>query len=226
MAIGGVDTVQTGSNQQNNKKANDVLGKDQFMTLLVAQLQNQDPLNPMDSTGFTSQLAQFSSLEQLQNINSNLGDLGTTQAALSDAQAVSFIGKTVISSGSEFEVINGLPDGIHFNLKDDAVAVKVGIYDAAGDFVAAIDKAQMPAGEQTVDWDGMNQSGGKVPDGKYRFEVLAIDTAKQAVGVDTYINGKVTGVNYKDGSVYLRANQIEIPLSSVISVAEPIDIED
>jgi flagellar basal-body rod modification protein FlgD len=226
MAIGGVDAVQAGANQQSNKKTNDVLGKDQFMTLLVAQLQNQDPLNPMDSTGFTAQLAQFSSLEQLQNINSNLGDLGIAQSSLSHAQAVSFIGKAVISSGSELEVTNGSPVGIHFNLKDDAVAVKVGIYDSAGNFVAAIDKAQMAAGEQTVDWDGVNQSGSKVPDGKYRFEVLAVDTAKQAVGVDTYINGKVTGVNYKNGSVYLMANQIEIPLSSVISVAEPIDIED
>jgi flagellar basal-body rod modification protein FlgD len=226
MAIGGVDAVQSSANQQSNKKANDVLGKDQFMTLLVAQLQNQDPLNPMDSTGFTAQLAQFSSLEQLQNINSNLGDLSTTQASLSNAQAVDFIGKTVISSGSEFEIINGSTDGIHFNLKDDAVAVKVGIYDAAGNFVTAIDRVQMAAGEQTVDWDGMNQSGSKVPDGKYRFEVLAVDTAKQAVGVDTFINGKVTGVNYKNGSVYLMANQIEIPLSSVISVAEPVDIEN
>ena len=226
MAIGGVDAVQAGANQQNNMKTKDVLGKDQFMTLLVAQLQNQDPLNPMDSTGFTAQLAQFSSLEQLQNINSNLGDLSTIQASLSNTQAVSFIGKTVISSGSEFEVTNGAPDGIHFNLKDDAAAVKVGIYDAAGNFVATIDKTQMTAGEQTVAWDGVNQSGSKVPDGKYRFEVIAIDAAKQAVGVDTYINGKVTGVNYKDGSVYLMANQIEIPLSSVISVAEPVDVDN
>ena len=226
MAISGLDTVQSGVNQQSYSKAKDVLGKDQFMTLLVTQLQNQDPLNPMDSTGFTAQLAQFSSLEQLQNVNSNLSYLSVTQASLSNAQAVSFIGKTVIASISELSVQNGTADSICFDLQGDAAAVKIGIYDAAGNLVSTIDKAKMAAGEQTVDWDGLNQDGIEVPDGKYRFEVSAVDTGNQAVGVNTYTSGKVTSVNYKDGSVYLFANQIEIPLSSVISVTEPVDVEN
>jgi flagellar basal-body rod modification protein FlgD len=226
MAISGLDSAQSGVNQQSYSKAKDVLGKDQFMTLLVTQLQNQDPLNPMDSTGFTSQLAQFSSLEQLQNVNSNLSHLSVTQASLNNAQAVSFIGKTVISSGSEFSVRNGIADSICFSLKNDAVAVKIGIYDAAGNFVGTVEKSQMVAGEQTVNWDGLDKDGNKVSDGKYSFEVLAVDTGNETVGVNTYSSGEVTGVNYKNGSVYLLANQIEIPLSSVISVIGPVDVEN
>ena len=226
MSISGLDTVQSGVNQKGYSKAKDVLGKDQFMTLLVTQLQHQDPLNPMDSTGFTAQLAQFSSLEQLQNVNSNLSHLSATQASLSNAQAVSYIGKTVVSSISEFSVRNGTADSICFNLQGGAAAVKIGVYDAAGNLVSTIEKAKMAAGEQTVDWDGVNQKGKKVPDGKYSFEVSAVDTGNQPVGVNTYTSGKVTGVNYKNGSVYLLANQIEIPLSSVIKVTEPVDVEN
>jgi flagellar basal-body rod modification protein FlgD len=224
-AVSGLNSVQSGANQQSSTQSKEVMGKDQFMTLLVAQLQNQDPLNPMDSTGFTAQLAQFSSLEQLQNVNTNLSSLSASQSELSNVQAISFIGKTILSSGSEFQVNDGTTGKIHFNLSKDAEAVQVSVYDAAGNFVRNIQAGQMPVGDQIVNWDGINQDGGLSPDGKYSFEVMAVDSENEPVNVTTYARGKVTGVNYKDGTPYLLANQIEIPLSSVISVAEPVETE-
>lgn len=225
MAIDGLGAVQSQMSQTNAAAKKDVMGKNEFMTLLVAQLQNQDPLNPMDSTGFTAQLAQFSSLEQLQNVNSNLSDLSATQAALNNVQAASFIGKTVSAAGSQFEVSNGHIDPIRFNLEADAEVVKIGIYDAAGNHLRTLEGGAMVAGEQTVAWDGVDLDGNSAQEGIYSFEVLAVDADDQIVDTTTYTNGKVTGVNYKNGTPYLLANQIEIPLSSVISVAEPADIE-
>jgi flagellar basal-body rod modification protein FlgD len=225
MTIDGLGVVQSETSKASAATSKDVMGKNEFMTLLVAQLQNQDPLNPMDSTGFTAQLAQFSSLEQLQNVNTNLSDLSATQSALNNAQAVGFIGKTVSATGSQFEVNNGQTPPILFELNADAEIVKIGIYDAAGNHLRTLEGGKMTAGEQTVDWDGVTLNGNSVPDGIYEFEILAVDADDQIVDTTTYTNGKVTGVNYKNGVPYLLANQIEIPLSSVISVAEPADVE-
>ena len=83
----------------------------------------------------------------------------------------------------------------------------------------------MSAGEQSFKWDGLDQNGSFVSNGKYSFEVMAVDSEDQQVGVTTYTRGNVTGVNYNNGSPYLLANQIEIPLSSVISVVETVDVE-
>ncbi len=196
------------------------------MKLLVAQIQHQDPLNPMDSTGFTAQLAQFSSLEQLQNVNSNLSNLSAAQASLGNVQAISLIGKTIISSGSEFEVRDGAANEINFNLDADAEVVQVSIYDAAGNLIRNFQAGQLSAGDQTIKWDGMDQDGRLASDGKYNFEVMAVGSEDQRVGATTYTSGKVTGINFKDGTPYLLANQIKIPLSSVISVAEPVDVDN
>ena len=83
------------------------LGKDDFLKLFVAQLQNQDPLSPMESTEFTSQLAQFSSLEQLTNVNQNLDYLLMYQSSMNNAEAINFIGSTVKASGSSIGVKDG-----------------------------------------------------------------------------------------------------------------------
>ena len=226
MAVVGVDSVQSGANQQAISQSNNVMGKDQFMKLLVAQLQHQDPLNPMDSTGFTAQLAQFSSLEQLQNVNTNLGNISASQASLGNAQAVSFIGKEITSSGSAFEVKNGVSDRINFNLEEDAAIVKIGVYNDRGEVVRVIEAGRMDAGEQSIVWDGLNQEGERASDGAYSYEILAVDMESLPVEVTTYSSGRVTGVNFKDGVPYLLTNQIEIPLSSVIRVAEPVDVDE
>lgn len=226
MTISGLNSVQSEANQQAVSQSNDEMGKDQFLQLLVAQLQNQDPLNPMDSTDFTAQLAQFSSLEELQNVNGNLENISAIQSSLNNSQAVSFIGKVVTSSGSEFEKKNGVSDKIYFNLKDDAAVVNIGIYDESGEFVRAIQAGSMNAGEQSVKWDGLDQDDASSPDGKYSYEVLAVDAEGLSVNVTTYSSGRVTGVNFKNGVPYLLANQIEIPLSSVVSVAEPVDVDE
>lgn len=219
MSVEGIESAQT-SASKNTTNQNTVLGKDEFLTLLVAQLQHQDPMNPMDSTGFTAQLAQFSSLEQLQNVNDQLSHIGASQASLNNLQAVDYIGKTVVASGSSTQVKDGVAEKLRFDLDADASRVDVKLYDAAGNFIRSIENDAMNKGQQSITWDGTDMNGNAVPDGTYTFQIMALDANQKAVSVSTYTTGLISGVNFRDGSAYLLAGDIEIPMSSVVSVTE------
>lgn len=220
MTISGVDAVTTsGSELDKTQKAN-ILGKDDFLKLLVAQLQAQDPLNPMDSTEFTAQLAQFSSLEQLANINDNIGNLQASQTLIGNSQVIDFIGKTVQASGNSIYLANGVSDDIQFELGGDAKAVFVNVYDATGAFVKTVESGTLNAGQQDLTWNGTDSNGNKVSDGVYTFEVLAVDENDETVNTTTFTTGKVSGVTFKNGTPVLLTGNQEIPLSSVIEVAE------
>jgi flagellar basal-body rod modification protein FlgD len=201
-------------------KENGVMGKDDFLTLLVAQLQHQDPLNPAESTEFTAQLAQFSSLEQLENIDATLSGFEVYQATLNNIQSSGFIGKTVTATGSMFGVNGGRPDPIRFDLVNDADSVYVQIYDNFGGFVTDIQAGARQAGEQQVAWDGRDSNGTAVADGTYTFTVMAMDSDGAIVSSNSYTTGVVTGVDYKTGATNLLINDREVPISSVIRIEE------
>jgi flagellar basal-body rod modification protein FlgD len=200
---------------------NDVMGKEDFLTLLVAQLQHQDPLNPAESTEFTAQLAQFSSLEQLQNIDATLSGFEVFQSTSNNIQSSGFIGKTVTASGNMFGVSGGVADPIRFDLTNNADAVYVQIYDQYQGFVKDIDVGAMPAGAQQANWDGRNSLGQMVADGTYHFTVMAMNADGDAVNTTSYTTGRVTGVDYETGATNLLIGDYEVPISSVIRVEEP-----
>jgi len=227
MDISGLSTVASQSELTVTEiKKNDVLGKDDFLRLLVTQLQYQDPLNPADSAQFTAQLAQFSSLEQLGNINDNIGGLQLSQTALNNSQAVNFIGKTVTSSGNSIHLTDGVSDDLQFELGADAKAVFMNIYDVAGNYVKTIESGALSAGEQTLKWGGADQAGNKVSDGAYTFEVAAVDADDNMVNTKTFTSGMVTGVTFKNGSLCLLAGNKEIPVDTVIQITEDEGIGD
>ena len=202
---------------------NTVMGKDDFLTLLVAQLQHQDPLNPAESTEFTAQLAQFSSLEQLQNIETTLNGFEVYQSTLNNIQSSGFIGKTVTATGSMFGVNGGNPDPIRFDLVNDADSVYIQIYDRFGGFVTDIQAGARQAGEQQVAWDGRDSNGSAVADGAYTFNVMAMNSDGAIVSSSSYTTGIVTGVDYKTGATNLLINDREVPISSVIRIEETGD---
>jgi flagellar basal-body rod modification protein FlgD len=199
------------------------MGKDDFLTLLVAQLQHQDPLNPAESTEFTAQLAQFSSLEQLQNIESTLSGFEVYQSTLNNIQSSGFIGKTVTATGSMFGVNGGNPDPIRFDLVNDADSVYIQVYDKFGGFVTDIQAGARQAGEQQMAWDGRDSNGAAVADGAYTFTVMAMNTDGTIVSSNSYTTGIVTGVDYKTGATNLLINDREVPISSVIRIEETGD---
>ncbi|WP_162458828.1 flagellar hook assembly protein FlgD [Desulfosarcina ovata] len=197
-----------------------VMGKDDFLTLLVAQLQNQDPLNPSDSTEFTAQLAQFSSLEQLQNINDALSDFEVYQSTLNNIQSSSFIGKTITASGDTLTVEDGVANDIAFELEESSTSVYIQIYDASGTYVGDIDAGAMAAGQQTVSWDATDDNGTAVDDGVYTFSIMAVDADGNSVTATSYVTGTVTGIDYESGETLLLIGDQEVAISSMIRVEE------
>jgi len=196
------------------------MGKEDFLTLLVAQLQHQDPLNPAESTEFTAQLAQFSSLEQLQNIETTLNGFELYQSTLNNIQSSGFIGKTVTATGSMFGVNEGNPDPIRFDLVNDADSVYIQIYDSTGGFVTDVQAGARQAGEQQLAWDGRDSNGTTVSDGAYTFNVMAMNADGNIVSSNSYTTGVITGVDYKTGATNLLINDREVPISTVIRIEE------
>lgn len=190
------------------------IGKDDFLKMMIAQLKHQDPLNPLDGTDFTAQLAQFSSLEQLSNMNDQLKTLGLYQASLNNSQAANLIGKEITAIGNVIKV-DGTSADLTYNLTEGAEKVVVSIYDEGGNLVDTLDLGSQKEGENSVTW---NCSG--IAAGNYTFEVSAADANGDVVPAYTMITGKVMGVSFDEGSPVLSVNGQDIPLGDVISVNE------
>ncbi len=197
------------------------LGKADFLNMLIAQLQHQDPLKPLESTEFTAQLAQFTSLEQLTNINTNLQHLQQDQSSMHDNQAVAFIGKRVDVRGNSLSVKNGSPEQIHFDLGATAQTVLVNIYDSNGNYVRTIESGYRGAGENKLVWDGNDQAGYLLPDGRYSFEVMAADSQGRPVDAVSYVSSRVTGVSFEDQMTYVLTDDAKYAVGDIRRVMQP-----
>lgn len=207
-----------GTDSVNGSKNNKSLGKDAFLTMLVAQMKNQDPLNPMENTEFTAQLAQFSSLEQMFNVNENLKNIQMTQSSLNNTQSVSIIGKEIKAEGNSIKLSNGAPVDINYKLSSAAKEVRINIYDSRGELVRTILLSSQDAGEQSFVWDGKDGSGNSLSDGAYSFMVSAKDLIGTEVSVTPLIKGQVTGVSFDSGNTLLSVGGQRVSLGSVIEV--------
>jgi flagellar basal-body rod modification protein FlgD len=219
MAIDAISTVNAGAAAAVTQ-ATESLGKEAFLKLLITQLQYQDPLNPADSTQFTAQLAQFSSLEQLSNVNANLEALKLNQASSTNAQAVAFIGKEIVSRGNTIEASPGQSAVCDFELAAAARRATLTVYDATGRFVTDFEASSLASGKQTLTWNGRDRSGAEVPAGTYTFDVTAEGTDGKRVEATTYAKGRVTGVTFEKGNTYLLAGTRKIALGDVTQVLQ------
>ncbi len=217
MSIAALNSVTESTAQIAGAKPN-ALDKDAFLNLLIAQLQNQDPLNPTDSVEFTAQLAQFSSLEQLGNVNTNLKQLQYVQMSINNSQAVSLIGKQIRAFGNSLQRVDDQPVDCNFSLDQDAAVAVVSIYDSTGEFVKSIEAENLAKGNQTLEWDGTDQNGNPVPNGNYTFEVLATDAEGRDIGTATFFSGTVTGVTFENGRTMLVCDSQKVDLSEVVEV--------
>ncbi len=188
--------------------------KDQFLSLLVAQLNNQDPLNPMDNAELTSQLAQISTVESLENLNSSVNTaLTSLQSQVAQGQALqssSMIDKEVLVPGSRVLVGTSAdgatrevtPLGVDFASAVSSATVK--ITDSAGNVVRTLDLGGHDVGVANVNWDGLNDAGVAVGDGSYTAVVAATNSTGAAVSDATMLTyGKVSAVAYTATGVQL-----------------------
>ena len=189
---------------------------DSFLVLLTSQLKNQDPLSPMDATQFTTQLVQFTSVEQQIKQNKNLESLIGMQENLQLASASNYIGRT-IDAGGKSVLLNGGQASISYQLDTTGKEVSIAIKNAAGETVRNLSGAAT-SGLQSVTWDGRSDGGTRLADGKYQFVVNAKDLRGQAMNVKTGYSGVVDGFDLTGSGIILRAGTVRIPLSDVTGV--------
>src|SRR5215472_16056579 len=162
-------TSSSSTNSGSNALASFSNNFQSFLTLLTAQLQHQDPLNPMDSTQFTSQLVQFTGVEQGILQNQNLQSLIGLQTNGQMANAAGYIGLQVNGGGNQIQLA-GSQAKINYTITDATTAqVKIKITDSSGNVVNTLTETPTVGGPQTVSWDGKNSSGTVVPDGSYNI---------------------------------------------------------
>jgi len=189
---------------------------DTFLTLLTTQLQYQDPLDPMDTNEFTSQLVEFTSVEQQISSNKKLDELIALQTDMQLNDAVGYIGKDV---GAD-SIILMLQDGestITYDLGANADKVSILVIDEEGNTVRTLE-GDTEVGHHEIAWDGLDEEGEELDDGLYGFLVTALDADKKPVPLVQGTVGKVTGVKMVDGVVTLEIGELEIALNDVLSV--------
>lgn len=199
----------------------DSLGKEAFLTMMVAQLKNQDPLNPMEGTDFTAQLAQFSSLEQQIHMNTNLSSiLESLNTASANDNLFDYMGKNIVSNGNPVTLASGeVVSGGVFELKEPA-NITVVVYDSTGTAVRRMSSGsgRIEAGVYNIEWDGKNNDGYTVQDGEYTYKVKALNARNQYTDVATETKGKVSGITNYYGKSYLMVDGQRVDPESVESV--------
>lgn len=176
------------------------LGKQDFLKLLVTQLQHQDPMDPTDPAQFVSQLAEFTSLEQLVNIRDGLDLLSVAQASGTSAQLVGFVGREIELRDDQVTLdAQASPVDLQFTLSGQAADVQVVVKDADGQVVRHLDAGALGDGAQAVTFDGKDDNGNPLAAGDYTFEVVAKDADGGAVDASTRSTGVVASVTFEDG---------------------------
>lgn len=171
----------------------DNLGQDAFLELLITQLNNQDPLNPQESADFVAQLAQFSSLEGIQNLNTGVQDMATSFRSSQALQASALVGRSVLVESNSARSAPG--DGISglYSLENSTGNVSVSIKNSAGVLVNRLELGPQAAGDNEFVWDGKNSAGEAQPSGVYQVEITAIEDG-ESVRVPVFLAANVNSV--------------------------------
>lgn len=197
-----ISQFRTQGKQAGNENKASEMGKNEFLELMIAQLNNQNPLEPQENGEFLSQLAQFSSLEEMQKLSGNVdnvvGEFRSTQAL----QASSMVGRSVVVPSSTAALG---PDGGFQGFVDVASTtsnLRLSVLDSGGGLVRQIDMGQQTPGQAAFNWDGKDASGNIMPPGKYSLKAEAV-TGEGSTAFDTLVGANVDSVSLGKGSVTL-----------------------
>ena len=194
------------------------MNKDDFLTLFVTQLKNQDPMKPQDGSQFIAQLAQLTQVEQSYNTNTNLKSLLTAQNNATTVSAVSFIGKEILASGSQVALTAGSAATLNFRLDEPVSSLKVEVKDAAGNLVRTLTMGRTASGDGSIAWDGKSGNGQQLPSGTYSFGVTGTNGNGEAVAGTSLVRARVDGVRLDGSAPVLTAGGIEINMGDVLQV--------
>jgi len=175
------------------------MDKNAFLSLLVAQLKNQDPSSSQDPNAMVQQMTSFSSLEQMQNMSTALLGIQNQNSALFQAQSAGLIGKQVQVTSNTFDLKDGT-SSLGINLPSTA-NVSIQIKDAAGKLITTLDKGSQSAGDHVITWDGKDSNGNLMANGSYTASVTAKDNSGNDVAATTSAYMRVDSVSFLDGTV-------------------------
>jgi flagellar basal-body rod modification protein FlgD len=201
---------------------NNQLDKDAFLNLLLAQMKNQDPTNPLKSHEMAAQLAQFTSLEKLSSIDDGIEKLTKAQSPTQNFEALEFIGKLVSGDGAKIHRTNQ-EDGhdIKFNLMNDAQVAKLNIVNENGEVVRTLTVNTLKAGKNEVFWNGTLEDGTPARPGEYTVEIEAKGSNGAKLHAETKFQGKVTGVNFTAGGPVLMVGKQQVAMREVTEIIDP-----
>ncbi len=188
--------------------------QDKFMTLLVTQMKNQDPLNPLDNAQITSQLAQLSTVTGIDKLNETMTAMSGSFRSSQNLQAASMIGHGVVVPGNNVELKDG-KSVLGFDLPQNADKIQVKIRDQGGALVKTLDFTNMTSGFNSVSWDGKNEAGTVAANGNYSFEVTA-NSGEKKLDVAPLSFGLVSSVSFgSQGTMLSILNTGEVAMSEV-----------
>lgn len=192
--------------------------QNQFLTLLVTQMQNQDPLNPMNNSQITTQLAQLSTVNGINSLNTSMNALSSSMLSNQVLQSAGLIGKHVLAPGSSMFLQNGTA-AYGVDLPQAVDSMKVAITDSAGNTVKTINLGAQQAGTLALQWDGTTDAGGKAPSGTYQFSVSA-SQGGASVSATALSQDTVNSVSQNaQGALLNLANMGPVALSSVKQIS-------
>ena len=198
------------------------MDKDAFFKLMIAQLKHQDPSNPLKNHEMAAQLAQFSGLEQMTNINTTLQEMKQANKPVEQFQALNLIGKEV--SGDSAKITRSDLDKDHevkFNLPQDTKDTEVTIFNAKKEVVRKLKFSQLKAGENKFSWNGEDEKGNKAKAGDYKVEISATGTAGQKLAVKTDFTGLVTGMSFSPEGPVLQVGKQNVRLKDIRQFSDP-----
>lgn len=213
-------TTSIGSSTSSTSATSDIMGKEDFLTLLVAQLQNQDPLNPDDPTEFTAQLAQFSSLEQLFNLNDSMNNLVTSNSNSDRLSTLQTIGKEVVYQDSNFEFDGVESVELGYQIDGPVTEIEISIQQN-GSTIAVLSGEELTKGNHFITWDGTTDSGATASSGSYTITISAKAAEGQSVAASPLIKSEVIGVDLTGeygGTLQTKAG--DVGFNTIIGVYE------
>jgi flagellar basal-body rod modification protein FlgD len=218
-ATGAAATGSAGSSAAGALPSNASMGQDDFLKLLVAQMQNQDPTNPMQAQDLAAQLAQFSSLNQLVDINSTLSSQSTASQGIADAvnmnTATATLGRTVTATGNQVAITNGTAPTITADIGGSGGTATVTLLDANGNQVDSESLGGVNGGRQTLT---LGPSAAGLTSGAYTYNLTVTDASGNPVSVTTYTVGRIDSLQATANGPVLTAGPLSIPFGSVVGI--------
>ncbi|MBI1203231.1 MAG: flagellar biosynthesis protein FlgD [Rhodopseudomonas sp.] len=209
-------TASTSTTSSSASSVSSTLSTSDFLTLIVSELQNQNPLDPTDTTQFMNQLVSYASYDQQQTMNTNLSALVTSMNSMLAGNGLGYIGQTVEAKGDTTTLQNGSASW-GYSLSSEAASTTITVSDQDGNTVWT-GSGETSSGSHTFTWDGTTSSGGTAPDGDYTVSVAATNASGTSVLDYTTVIGKVTGIDNTSGTTQLVVGDTTVPLANVINV--------